>query len=91
MVNTGKYYGVFDITEISQNPSKHRGGNEKFMMGLKEALENGDNGHDVSGLIGAGKREGHSFEKWPNAQKPVKDFNGANVKFMGICVEPPRR
>ena len=98
IVNTGSYYGVYDITEMSRDPSLHpvrlrtdwgkeaneRLAQKKFNLGLNEANKNNQYGNDVSQLMGYGAPQSHSWSKWPNAQ----DRKKFNIIFMGTCSDP---
>ena len=84
IVNTGKYYGVYDITSMARDPSSHPGPVEKFLMGFNEAKSNSDNGNDVSKLMGSGTIQSHSWYKWPTKDNR-KEYD---MIFMGICSDP---
>merc|ERR1719384_2097905 len=65
-VNTGSYYGVYDITAMAREFSLHPGPPCKFKQGFLEAKRNHNNGNDVSGIMGAGKPASHCWYKWPD-------------------------
>merc|ERR1712130_234502 len=84
IVNIGTYYGVYDITAMTRDPTLHPGPVCKFNRGFIEAERNNFNGNDVSLLMGTGTPQSHCWFKWPNAMIREK----YNMIFMGECTDP---